>query len=277
MIKKMLEKLKKVLTPYKPSKTPYWALSFPKSGRTWFRVLVAKAIALHFNCPKQIVLDSIEVIRSGCRKAPWLVFSHAQADHPIPADRYPEAFNEVVLRYSLCTKKVLLLVRDPRDVLISYYYHLTSRQKQFDGSLSEFIRDPSYGTNKVIFALNVWYQNKSRYSDFLMIRYEDLHKRPHEELKKILRFLDLSDVSEATIKEAVNYASFENMRRLVFNQEAKKSPFYSRIAPTNPDDPESFKVRKGKVGGYQEYLTPEDLEYVNDRVRSKLLPVFGYQ
>jgi len=29
-------------------------------------------------------------------------------------------------------------------------------------------------------------------------------------------------MSEATIKEAVNYASFENMRRLVFNERSKK-------------------------------------------------------
>jgi len=186
MIKKMLEKLKRVLTPYKPSKTPYWTLSFPKSGRTWLRVMVAKAIALHFNCRKQIVLDSIEVIRAGCRKAPWLVFSHCQADRSIPANRYPEAFHEVILKYSLSTKKVLLLVRDPRDVLISYYYHLTRRQKQFDGSLSEFIRDPRYGIDKIIWALNVWYQNKNRYGDFLIIRYEDLRKTHIKNLKESL-------------------------------------------------------------------------------------------
>jgi hypothetical protein len=28
-------------------------------------------------------------------------------------------------------------------------------------------------------------------------------------------------------------------------------------------DPESFKVRKGRVGGFRDYLSPEDIEYVD--------------
>jgi len=40
-------------------------------------------------------------------------------------------------------------------------------------------------------------------------------------------------------------------------------------------DPESFKVRRGKVGGYREYLSPEDLDYAADALR-ELDARFGY-
>jgi hypothetical protein len=40
-------------------------------------------------------------------------------------------------------------------------------------------------------------------------------------------------------------------------------------------DPESFKVRRGKVGGYREYLSAEDLEYAADALL-ELDPQFSY-
>jgi hypothetical protein len=40
-------------------------------------------------------------------------------------------------------------------------------------------------------------------------------------------------------------------------------------------DPESFKVRRGKVGGYAEYLSVEDQQYAAVAIQ-KLDPRFGY-
>ena len=41
-------------------------------------------------------------------------------------------------------------------------------------------------------------------------------------------------------------------------------------------DAESFKTRKGKIGGYAEYLSPEDVEWLNRRIDTELDPYFGY-
>jgi hypothetical protein len=52
--------------------------------------------------------------------------------------------------------------------------------------------------------------------------------------------------------------------------------FASKILqPTDVADPESFKVRRGKVGGFTDYLTGDDLACANEAVR-KLDPRFGY-
>ena len=47
------------------------------------------------------------------------------------------------------------------------------------------------------------------------------------------------------------------------------------LRPGDVRDPESFKVRRGKVGGYREYLSVEDQEYALAAL-TKLDPRFGY-
>ena len=41
-------------------------------------------------------------------------------------------------------------------------------------------------------------------------------------------------------------------------------------------DPESFKVRRGKVGGYRDYFSPQQVEELETLVNDNLSPVFGY-
>jgi hypothetical protein len=54
------------------------------------------------------------------------------------------------------------------------------------------------------------------------------------------------------------------------------SAFASKILQaTDVGDPESFKVRRGKVGGFADYLAGADLTYANEAMR-KLDSRFGY-
>jgi hypothetical protein len=48
------------------------------------------------------------------------------------------------------------------------------------------------------------------------------------------------------------------------------------LQPGDARDPESFKVRRGKIGGYIDYLEQEDMAYVAEVMR-ELDPRFGYQ
>ena len=48
------------------------------------------------------------------------------------------------------------------------------------------------------------------------------------------------------------------------------------LQPGDVNDPESYKVRRGKIGGYVDYLDPSDVEYA-DQAMSALDPRFGYQ
>ena len=46
--------------------------------------------------------------------------------------------------------------------------------------------------------------------------------------------------------------------------------------PPAPSDPESYKVRKDKVGGYVDCLDSKKIEYLNERISEKLDPIFAY-
>jgi hypothetical protein len=49
-----------------------------------------------------------------------------------------------------------------------------------------------------------------------------------------------------------------------------------RIVPGEVGNPDSFKVRRGKVGGYRDYLSDEQAAELDGLVATRLSSVFGY-
>ena len=50
-----------------------------------------------------------------------------------------------------------------------------------------------------------------------------------------------------------------------------------RMKPGNKNDPNSFRTRKGKVGGYKDELSQEDQDYIDNQVKENLDLFYGYQ
>ena len=48
------------------------------------------------------------------------------------------------------------------------------------------------------------------------------------------------------------------------------------MKPGDPSEPASFKVRRGKVGGWRDYMSEEEAGHIDRMVRETLNPVFGY-
>lgn len=120
--------------------------------------------------------------------------------------------------------------------------------------------------------MNIWYQNKNVPSGFLLVRYEDLKVNPYDELKKIVTFLGVSGVREKTLREAVEFTHFENMKKMERNGVINSR----KLQPRDPSDPETYKVREGLVGGYRNYLSDDDIVYVNRKIETGLVDAFGY-
>lgn len=258
----------KIAYLYSHIRTDCYVISYPKCGRVWVRAMLAKAFALHFGDPREIVFDPKDVIRAVPQRGPIIHFSHDDS-LLIPPGVSTKQSEKRYQKYK--HKKVIFLVRDPRDVLVSHYF---SRTRRFNEShdLSDFVRDPLRGVDRIIEFMKGWYEHRHVPSDFLLVRYEDLHRDPASELRRILTFVNLWDVSAKVIRASVEYATFDNMRRLSLN-ELRDEP---KIAPRDPQDPESFKIRKGEIGGYARNLSTADVKYIEERVRSKLPSVLGY-
>ena len=117
---------------------------------------------------------------------------------------------------------------------------------------------------------NAWRRNQEVPIDFLLMRYEDIIDNPHRELKRVTDFLGFQ-VSDDILAEAVRYASFEKMRKR--EEKSNKQPSDEREPLT---DAESKKARKGKVGGFQEYLSTEEILFIEKNLSARLDPYYGY-
>ncbi|MDQ3199728.1 MAG: hypothetical protein M3Q46_11205, partial [Verrucomicrobiota bacterium] len=78
-------------------------------------------------------------------------------------------------------------------------------------------------------------------------------------------------VSEVAFAQALEFSEFGQMQKL-----ESAGAFDSKILRAgDARDPESFKVRRGKIGGFQDYLSPEDQERAAAAMR-RLDSRFGY-
>lgn len=208
-------------------------ISFPKSGRTWLRVM----------------LDDV-----GLRA----IFSHDGSDHV--HRRSLTDLDPDKSRYS--SESVLLMVRDPRDTVVSGYFQVTRRLRIDARSISEILRDDRHGIQKICHFNLQWFAAGHRINRFAILTYEQMHKSPMAALSAVTRFSGM--VLEERIAGLIaSNRTFERMRA------AESSGAFARrygeiLLPRNQNDKESFKLRRGVVGGYPEYLSEVDLAYCQD-------------
>lgn len=251
------------------AETEVFVLSFPKSGRTWLTVLVGKALCLHYGYPDEHIPQTLQFTKLIKRERDQRIkvtgFGHDRSSLDYRLD-YRAMF---VDKSEFAGKDVILLVRDPRDVVVSYYFQATRRNGVFDGDLSEFVRDETLGVRKVLAFNKNWYENRDVPRRFELFTYERMHEDPAGVLRTTLDVMGVEGVSEEVIAQAVGYASFDNMKQL----EQRDALGAEALRPADPDDPDSFKVRKGEVGGYREYLSEGDIAFIDQVVREMQYPL----
>ena len=247
-------------------------LSVPKSGRTWLRAFLCA-----YFCKRFGVEFTLRPDRYHERRIPRLIFSHDLFEHRTKGDRWDRFRGKyLVPRSELGRAKIILLARDPRDCFVSLYLQLTRRdpnaQLEFrHKTASEMLRDRRFGVRAIINAMNDWINEFSGRGNFTLVRYEALRASPAEHFRDLLAVLGEVEAATTIFQEALEFSRFDNMQKL----EAAGAFDSNILHPGDVRDPESFKVRRGKVGGYREYLSLEDQKYAADALM-KLDPRFGY-
>jgi hypothetical protein len=255
---------------YKRRRVSCYVVSYPKCGRTWLRFLLAKTLADYFNDDREIVYDPEEVVRYNRKKWPIISFVHGKHNH---ISRPPVAGDDSKEQYTWFSgKKIIILIRDPRDVMVSYYFQ-KSKREGLDSMISDFLRNPDWGIDRFNHFYKGWYTNRHVAKEFLLVRYEDISEQPLIELRKLTNFIGLSGIEDQTLLEAINFASFDNMRRLSINE----LKAVDRIAPVDHADKDSFKIRRGEVGAYSDYLNRDDIIYLNYKIKSDLPRYYRYR
>src|SRR6266536_1928042 len=225
-------------------------VSIPKSGRTWLRAFLCayfcKRFGLEFTLRPERYRDS---------RIPRLIFSHDLFEHRTKGDLWDRLRGKyLVPRRELSRATIILLARDPRDCFVSLYLQLTRRDpnaplKLRKKSVSEMLRDRRFGVRAIIDAMNDWINEFSGRDNFTLVRYEALRASPDEHFRDLLAVLGEAEPDGTIFQDALEFSRFDNMQKL----EAAGAFDSNILHPGDVRDPESFKVRRGKVGGYREY------------------------
>jgi hypothetical protein len=250
-------------------KLSYWSkegflISYPKSGRTWLRVMLGRAIDRHFDLKLENPME-LQHLWKKVPELPAIDFSHD--DHPNL--KFPNEIEVDKSKYH--NKKILFLVRDPRDVLVSYFFDAKFRMGVQDGEISDYLRHGRGSIDSIIAFYNSWSQARDRMKLFEMITYEDMHRDPKVVLARSMQVLGLPKVADDVLDDAVSFGSFDNLKKIEMNDAFG----HERMRPADKANPESFKVRRGKTGGYVDYLSEDEIAFVNERIETTLDSYFS--
>jgi len=251
-------------------------ISWAKSGRTWFRVMLSRFYQVKHDLPRRHLLEFDNLHRRNSA-IPRVLFSHNNYLRDYLEDS--DTLNH------FRGKKVVMLVRDPRDVAVSQFFQWKYRMRphkirlnQFpvpsdDLSTFGFVTKLCCGIPRINKFYNGWANAFAYLDDILVVHYEDMRKDPAATMRQVLEFVGTPGTDEE-IAQAVEFASMENMKK-----REEKSTFRSsnmRLKSGDRSNPESFKTRRGKVGGYRDYFDDEQVAVVDRLVEEGLDPVFGY-
>ena len=179
-------------------------VSYPKSGNTWLRFLVGNL----FDPSTPVDFLDIE------RRAPDIYVNSDRTLRRLPDPRFLKSHEYFDPRYG----RVLYVVRDPRDVVVSYYryqvkvddfgetYSGTRYLQAFlDGKLDQF---GSWQTN-----VGSWVGARSCDDSFCLLRYEDMSASPMRIARELCDFLRLLR-SDDEIRTALARSDRERMQEL---------------------------------------------------------------
>ncbi len=243
-------------------------VSFGKSGRTWLRLMLSRFYSARYGLNQHLLVDCANMHKKNTA-IPILFFSHDNYLGNYTGQRTSKA--------DFYNKKVIFLIRHPLDVAVSQFFQWQYRMRASKKKLNDYPTDPHLslydfmlhpaGLPRVVDYLNTWSAAFSQIKDLHIIRYEAMRTDPHTELRRLLVFLD-EDAASTWIDEAVRFASIDNMRAM----EAKGCFWLSgrRLQAKDKNNPNSYKVRKAKVGGYRDYFDDQQVAYLEQWVAEHL-------
>jgi hypothetical protein len=181
-------------------------VSYPRSGNTWTRFLVANLL----HPAQDVTFANIERLVPDCEAqssrylkrvpGPRVIKSHEYFDH-----RYP---------------RVIYVVRDPLDVVLSYYdfarkYRHVGDTYSLESYVTDFVTGKLSSADWGTWGENVgsWISTRNGQDSFLLLRYEDMLQDPSLAVSKMAAFFRIL-LDEAGIENVVKLSSAQRMREL---------------------------------------------------------------
>ena len=245
-------------------------VSYPRAGRTWVRAMLAHAFEHTLESTSAHPMDTTGWTRIDTN-LPRLILTHGKTN---PRFKTPET---LPTDHSWAEgQRVLLLVRDPRDLMVSLWHErmrriplMRRRPAARAISLSDLLRADKGGLRTVIAYYNAWARQRDVPKELLLVKYEHLIEDAALECGRMLRWLGVQ-TAPGSVEEAVRAARFETLRRMEVSGRLGYKP-----TPELINTPEAMIMRRGVIGGYRDAFTADDPAYAREML-ADLDPLYGY-
>ena len=268
-----------------------WIASYPKSGNTWIKLFLSAYLgnqnaSIPFDINKMLISFSLFPTNNLIKKFNF-DFSNFKnmAKHWVQMQEYLNLSTKgnifVKTHNAMCTINgnkftnkqnslgAIYLVRDPRDIIISYSSFLKKsydevvtylfnsesfEQSNIDGKQFDFTLIGSWSDN-----YNSWKNYKS--IEVLIVKYEDLISDTQNTFTKIIKYLNKIDnikIDNEKIKSCINLTSFKNLRKI----EEEKGFIEKGFG--------EFFFRKGKVGDWKEKLNKDLVKKIEEKFKLEM-------
>lgn len=239
-------------------------LSYPKSGRTWLRMALGLCLAEEYGLMPEDPTDLSALARCN-GKVPTIRATHDGRPHVAR----PEELRQK--KYAYIGTRIVFLVRDPRDAVISLHYQHRYRDGRDVGDLEDWVRTGAGGLPTAVEFLNSWLRNLELARETVLVTYEGMHRDLRSVLTDVCAFVGVTP-AQGTIDKVVERSSFGRMRALEAQGEAREE----RLQARDVGDVRTYKTRAGKVGGYVDEVSAETRAWMDGYVRDHLAKNFGY-
>ncbi|WP_234416652.1 sulfotransferase domain-containing protein [Ruegeria sp. Alg231-54] len=222
-------------------------VGWPKSGNSWCQFIVAN---LYYGVDTSIASDKIvqDLVPDVHRSRFVRRYSEQMIvkSHNLPQPNF---------------RKVIHLVRDGRDAMVSYYHF--RKALGFKGTLNELMDENSDVYSTWWGHAAAWNDNKFN-AEKMLLRYEDLLDDAENQIARIADFIG-ADATATRASEIAAQTTFS-----VLKDKEKKHGLENKDWPK---DKQFF--RRGKVGSFQDEMSVDDAKRFEDRAGDQLIG-FGY-
>jgi hypothetical protein len=268
-----------------------WLASYPKSGNTWIRAFLVNLLA---NPPEPVDINAMSGMTFGDARAD---FYEAVAGKPLdelddealhelrpavhrliasqkPDDVFVKTHNAslsvggVPLITEEVTKGAIYIIRNPLDVTVSYADHYGITIDETIEAMASEVNHVFTVGRSVFQYISSWSEHVLSWTEAeglmrLVVRYEDMTRKPQDTFGRVVRFLGLPK-DPRRLKKAIRFASFKSLAKL-----ERETGFIERSKNTK-----RF-FRKGQIGDWRNVLSEAQVRAVVE-AQGPVMRKFGY-
>ena len=219
--------------------------TYPKSGTTWMQMILY-----------QLKTDGSMRFKHILQKSPF--WDELVDKGMIPSLFSPPRIFKTHLSYKAAVRypcKYIYIVRDYRDVAVSFYYHyvnLMHYREDFDHFFYKIFLKGGYADCNWFQHVHGWYRNPKKYN-ILYLKYEDMKKDLPGVVRQVAEFCGFP-LDDAKFSRVVERSGFSFMKQ----HEEKFDPSMELLLQRGMNTGKF--LRKGEVGGWQDYFKEAHLE-----------------